>query len=395
MSHDSMHPVSRILVVHNSYRQRGGEDTVVAAEMALLRAHGHEVETYSRTNDSISELPAAQVAIGTLWSSQTTDELSRRITAFRPDIIHVHNTFPLVSPSLYWAAARQKVPVVQTLHNYRLLCPQAMLLRDNQVCEDCLGRLPWRGVLRRCYRGSTLQSAILGGMLVLHRSIGTYENKVTRYIALNRFSRDKFVQGGLPADRISVKPNFVDIPERAPVARSGALFVGRVATEKGIALLLQALDTVPGLHIDVVGNGPRMADIDAHPRARAHGILESAQVMEFMHRAAYLVMPSIWYEGFPLVLMEAFACGLPVIASRLGSMPELIEDGHTGLLFNPGSADDLAAKMAWAESHPEEMQRMGANARAEYVAKYTPDTNYEQLMTIYMAAVSDDARVQP
>ncbi|OGB22802.1 MAG: transferase [Burkholderiales bacterium RIFCSPLOWO2_02_FULL_57_36] len=383
-----MNSPCKVLVVHNKYRQRGGEDVVVDAEVRLLRERGHRVETYSRDNDSIEDLPRTTVALDTLWSSRTMVELDRRIVAFKPDVIHIHNTFPLVSPSLYWAAARKNVPVVQTLHNYRLLCPQAMLLRNNHVCEDCLGHSPWRSVVRRCYRDSAVQSAVLAGMLVLHRAIGTYDYKVTRYIALNRFSRDKFVEGGLPADRISIKPNFVDIPERPQTARSGALFVGRLSAEKGVALLLQALDRLPGLDIDVVGTGPEMGQVDSHPRANGLGMRHSAEVMERMHRAAYLVMPSIWYETFALVVLEAFACGLPVIASRLGSMQEFIEDGRTGLLFQSGSAEDLAAKIAWAEGHPDEMARMGRNARAEYVAKYTPNRNYEQLMSIYESALS-------
>jgi glycosyltransferase involved in cell wall biosynthesis len=389
-----MNSIPRVLIVHNSYRQRGGEDVVVDAELRLLREHGHVVATYSRDNDSIDNLPKTTVAMDTLWSSRTMVELDRRIAAFKPDVIHIHNTFPLVSPSLYWAAARRNVPVMQTLHNFRLLCPQAMFLRNDNVCEDCLGHSPWRSVMRSCYRDSAAQTAVLAGMLMLHRTIGTYDRKVTRYIALNRFSRDKFVEGGLPADRISIKPNFVDIPERPQTSRSGALFVGRLSAEKGISLLLQALDRLPGLDIDVVGTGPEAWQIDSHPRAHGVGMQHRAEVVERMHRAAYLVMPSIWYEAFPLVVLEAFACGLPVIAAHLGSMQEIIEDGRTGLLFEPRSSESLAAKIAWAEEHPAEMAQMGCNARAEYVAKYTPDRNYEQLMAIYESAVAGQKAIE-
>jgi glycosyltransferase involved in cell wall biosynthesis len=382
----------RVLVVHNRYRWRGGEDVVADAEVSLLREHGHEVETYCRDNDAIDHMPRVAVAHDTLWSSRTVDDLADRILSFRPDIVHVHNTFPLVSPSLFWVTARKSLPVVQTLHNFRLLCPQAMFLRDNHICEDCLGTTPWRGVVRRCYHESTAQSAVLAGMLVLHRAIGTYRRKVTRYIALNRFCHDKFVAGGLPAERISIKPNFVNIPPPAETTRNGGLFVGRLSPEKGIDLMLAALDRLPDTVIDVIGDGPETAHVQQHPRVRNAGARTHDDVLTRMRSAAYLVMPSIWYETFALVVVEAFACGLPVIASRHGAMQELIEEGRTGLLFTPGSADDLANKIAWAERNPAAMRRMGDNARDEYAAKYTPDNNYTQLMAIYRRAIDDKRR---
>lgn len=380
---------AKILVVHNSYRWRGGEDTVAEAEVSLLRENDHPVDIYCRHNDAIVEMPRVAVAQETLWSARTIDDLGLRIRAFKPDVIHVHNTFPLVSPSLFWVAARQRLPVVQTLHNFRLLCPQAMFLRNNQVCEDCLGTAPWRGVVRRCYRDSATQSAVLASMLTLHRALGTYRHKVTRYIALNRFCHDKFVEGGLPPERISIKPNFVAAPEPGIGPRSGALFVGRLSPEKGIEVLLDALDRLPDVMIDVLGEGPELERVRQHPRARYVGARERAEVFAKMQCASYLVMPSIWYETFALVLLEAFACGLPVIATRLGAMQELIDDGRTGLLFEPGSSEDLANKIAWAERHPEAMARMGRNARAEYVAKYTPDSNYQQLISIYDRAIAE------
>lgn len=379
----------RVLVVHNSYRWRGGEDVVAEAEISLLRENGHEVQTYSRHNNAIESMPRVAVAQETLWSLRTMDDLGRCVNTFNPDLIHVHNTFPLVSPSLFWAAARKGLPVVQTLHNFRLLCPQAMFLRNNQVCEDCLGTSPWRGVVRKCYRDSTAQSAVLVSMLTLHRALGTYRHKVTRYIALNRFCRDKFVDGGLPRERISIKPNFVDSPVLIDTPRAGGLFVGRLSQEKGTDVLLGALERLPGKIIDVIGEGPERERMQMHARLRSLGVKARSEIMEHMQRASYLVVPSIWYETFGLVLVEAFACGLPVIATRLGAMQELIDDGRTGLLFDPGSSVDLARKMTWAERHPEEMRRMGRNAREEYLEKYTPQRNYEQLMAIYRQALSD------
>lgn len=381
----------RVLIVHNAYRNRGGEDSVADAERALLANRGHEVALYCRHNDDVDESSRLGLLLDTLWSRRTVREAGAAIGGFRPDVIHVHNTFPLISPALYWTATRLGVPVVQTLHNFRLICPQAMLLRRGRVCEACLGRLPWRGVARRCYRGSTAQSAALAGMVALHRAMGTYRKKVARYIALNEFCRGKFVAGGLPADRIAVKPNFVDLPRETEGARAGGIFVGRLSPEKGIDVLLGALSQGAGPAMRVVGTGPEAGKLAGHPAVAALGWLSQAETLAEMRRAAYLVMPSMWYENFPRTLVEAFACGLPVIGSRLGAMAELIEDGRTGLLFRPGSAEDLAAKRAWADSHPREMRRMGEAARREYEAKYTADMNYKMLVDIYEEAIGDRA----
>jgi glycosyltransferase involved in cell wall biosynthesis len=234
-------PPARVLLVHNAYQQRGGEDAVVEAEAALLREHGHEVTLYTRHNDEVQGSSRLALARDTLWSPRTGRDLQALIGQHRPDVVHVHNSFPLVSPSVYWAAARAGLPVVQTLHNFRLLCPQALLLREGRICEDCVGRVPWRAVQHGCYRGSAVQSAAVAGMLQLHRGLGTWQRKVTLYIALNAFCRDKFIEGGLPAERIRIKPNFIDLPAPAPQPREGFLFVGRFSLEKGLAVLAQAL----------------------------------------------------------------------------------------------------------------------------------------------------------
>ena len=378
-------PPLKILVVHNAYQWRGGEDTVRNAEIEMLRNGGQHVETYDRDNADINDMPRVVAAKETLWSSKTTADVRARIREFQPDLIHAHNSFPLVSPSLYWEASRAGVPVIQTLHNFRLLCPQAMFLREDRVCEDCLGKLPWRGVVHRCYRESAAQSAVVATMLGVHRAIGTFDRKVTRYIALNRFCRDKFVEGGLPAERISIKPNFVAVAVAAydEAPRSGALFVGRLSREKGIKVLLEALRLLPNRHIDMIGVGPLQAEVEAHDQVRSLGARTHPEVLSAMRRAAYLVLPSVWHEVMPLSVVEAFACGLPVIGSRSGALRELIDDGLTGLLCEPGDARDLADKIAWADAHPAVMQEMGRNARADYLDKYTPERNFEQLMAIY------------
>jgi glycosyltransferase involved in cell wall biosynthesis len=379
----------KILIAHNAYQRRGGEDVVVDREIALLRAHGHEVEFYQRHNDELQIISWPVAAVSAIWSQRSVDELDRLCNTFQPDVIHVHNTLPLISPSLYWIAARRNVPVVQTLHNFRLLCPQAMLLRAGKMCEDCIGKVPWRAITRKCYRESAVQSAVLSGMLVAHRLLGTYRERVTRYIALNTLSRDKFIDSGLPEKLFRIKPNFVEsdtVPDWEN--RKGGIFIGRLSFEKGLHVLIDAVRKLNGGSIRVVGAGPLEDIVQQAFHDGYLGFKPPEQVFKLLRAAQFLVAPSTCYETFPLVAVEAFACGTPIIASRHGGLGELITDDVTGLLFNPADATDLAAKIAWAESHPERMLEMGRAARAEYDAKYTPKRNYRILMDIYEEAIA-------
>lgn len=384
-----MSTLPRVLFAHNAYQHKGGEDSVVTEEIALLESRGHQVDIFSRHNDDIAAFSSLAVASQTLWSSRTMHDLAARVDSFRPDIIHVHNTFPLISPSLYWAAERAGVPVVQTLHNFRLLCLNALFLRNGQVCEDCLGHLPWRGVRHACYRGSAAASAALAGMLMLHRGLGTYRNKVARYIALNEFCRSKFIEGGLPAERVVVKPNFVDFDAPESVPRAGFLFVGRLSVEKGVATLARAMTLLPDARLRVAGDGPEAAVLGDVTGVTRLGSLPGDAVRQEMNHAAALVVPSICYENFPRTMAEAFACSLPVIASRIGALEDIVRDGETGLLFDPGNPHDLADRMAWAQAHPEEMATMGRNARAQYEAEFSGEVNYRCLMEIYDGVLAE------
>ena len=379
-----------ILFVHNAYQNFGGEDAVVEMEIALLRSHGHAVRLYQRHNDELQALSAATAAASALWSRRTAREVDAVCTDFLPDLIHVHNTFPLISPSIYWTAARKRIAVVQTLHNFRLLCAQGTFLRQGTVCEDCLGRSPWRAVVRKCYRESVPQSAVLAGMLSAHRLAGTYRTRITRYIALSAFSRARFIAGGLPAQRLRIKPNFVDgtlLPGRGQ--RGGGLFVGRLSNEKGIGTLLGAVRQGGAARIEAIGAGPLQAAVERELGDSYLGFRARAEIMQKMRSASFLIVPSMCLEQLPTTILEAFASGLPVIASRLGALPNIVEDGVTGLLFNPGDEVDLAKKIAWADAHGEQMQQMGRAARAEYEAKYTPSINYQMLIDIYDEAIAE------
>lgn len=378
----------KILVAHNAYHYRGGEDTVVDAEIALLRRNGHEVLLYRRDNADISNIPRWRAAIDTFWSRRTVDEIDRLQCGFRPDVIHAHNTFPLISPSLYGIAQRLRVPVVQTLHNFRLVCPQAMLIRNGQSCTDCVGHWPWRGVMHRCYRDSLAQTAVTAGMLSLHRLAGTWRDRVNRYIVLNKMCRDIFTDGGLPPQRMSIKPNFVEpcgVPDWE--ARDGGVFVGRLSPEKGLETLARAMQRLPGTRIDVYGKGPLQELAERSEGLCYRGFAGGDALRKRIGSAAFLVMPSTGMESFGLAAIEAFACGTPVIASRQGGLREIIEHRRNGLLVAPGDAEDLAWAIDYAQTHPEEMRRMGMEAYQAYLAHYTPERNYETLMRIYDEAL--------
>lgn len=382
----------RVLLVHSRYRRPGGEDVAYDAERELLRRHGHEVREYVDHNDRVAGIGPVRLAAGTVWSRQSRRRIAAALRAACPDVVHFHNTFPLISPSGYAACRAEGVPVVQTLANYRLLCPGANLVRDGRPCEACVGRaVPWPGVVHRCYRSSGAATAAVASMIAVHRFLGTWVRMVDVFVAPTAFAARKFVEGGLPAERVRVKPNFVD-PDPGPGRHEGgfALFAGRLSKEKGVETLLRAWGRLgrEAPPLKVVGAGPleRAAPGGAPPRVEFLGWRGRDEVLALMREARLLVFPSECYESFGLALVEAYATGLPVVASRLGAMAELVEDGRTGLLFEAGDADDLAGRVAWAWSHGDELARMGRNARAAYEARYTAAANHARLLEIYAAA---------
>lgn len=387
--------VRKVLIVHNRYRVRGGEDAVVDAEAALLAARGHPVLRYEAHNDSAQTMASLPLAARTIWSRDAHRELAALAAAERPDIVHIHNTFPLISPAAVHAAAGAAAAVVQTLHNFRLVCPQGQFLRRGRLCEDCLGRTPpWPGVLHGCYRGSRAATAPIAAMLTAHRAMGTWK-RVDAFIALSEFARAKLVEGGLPADRMHVKPNFVD-PDPGPGAHDGdfLLFVGRLSAEKGVGTLLEgwrlAAEGLRGKRLLMVGDGP-LAGVVGPAAAALSGLhwlghRSREDVLRLMGQARALVFPSITYENFPGVVAEAYARGLPVIGSRLGSIAEMVEEGGTGILFTAGDPASLAGAMRRALGSRVDMARMGGNARRRYESRYTAEHGYRRLMEVYGAA---------
>jgi len=388
----------------------------VHTEKALLRAAGHRVVECIRDNAEIARYglwEKGTLGLRTVWAWDSYRDIRALIRREKPDVAHFHNTFPLISPAAYYACRDAGVPVVQTLHNYRLLCPAATFYRDGRVCEECVEHGLWRGLMHGCYRQSRAATAVTAAMLAVHRWLGTWSKMVDCYIALTEFARAKFIEGGLPAEKIVVKPNFVypdpmarnqssvisgqcsasgnpESPIPNPQPPRYALFVGRLSPEKGVRTLVAAWGRLNNrVPLEIVGDGPLRPELEAcasrHGLSNVlfHGQRTTDYVLAALRRSRFLVFPSECYEGMPRTILEAFACGVPVIASRLGAMQEIVADGRTGLHFTAGDADDLAAKVEWAWTHPEEMRAMGRAARAEYEAKYTAERNYQLLLTIY------------
>lgn len=381
----------RILIAHNSYKQAGGEDTVFANETALLRRAGHDVETLAVSNDAIALwTDRLKTAVTASYNPQGRALMTDRIKRFRPEVVHVHNFFPRLSPAIFDACGQASVPVVWTLHNFRVTCANALLLRDSRPCEECLGKVPLAAVRHRCYRGSTLASLSLASMIWTNRLRGTWRSRIDRFIALTDFARNKFIAAGLPADRIRVKPNFADDPFGTDGAKvgeprtGGALFVGRLSAEKGADVLVAAWQDLD-FPLTVMGDGPERSALEAAapPHVRFMGHCEKASVQREMRQAALLIVPSIWYEMFPMTVVEAMACGTPVIASRIGALAEIIEDGRTGYHFNPSDPSDLVRVVRMALSDPARLAEIGANARAHFEARLSPAASLGMLETIY------------
>ncbi len=390
----------KILQTHNYYQQPGGEKAVFDAEKFLLESHGHEVIRYTLHNDAIKNMPIRQVVRKSFWNHHVYQQIRTIITAEKPDLLHSHNTWPLMSPALFYASQNMGVPVVQTLHNYRLFCPSSThFYRDNVICELCLNSpLPRNGVRYACYRNSRSQTLNLTLSVSFHHWIKTWNQKVDVYIALTDFARRKYIEGGLSADKIMVKPNIVFPDLDLPAAQDKGNYVchvGRMSADKGIFTMLKAWQHLPHIPLRIFGDGPLMAEmkkfVAAHQISSVDiaGRLPYAEIVPIIKGAQFLVFPSENYEGFPMTIAESFACGTPVVGSKLGAMAEIIADQHTGLHFTPGNPEDLAAKVDWAWQHPAEMAAMGKAARCEFETKYAADKNYQLLMTIYQRAISN------
>lgn len=366
------------------------------AEGRLLEDRGHSVLRYTVSNDAVGELSLPILAAKTVWNGQASADLARLVEDEKVDVVHFHNTLPLVSPAGYHGARKAGAAVVQTLHNYRLICPGSLLYRDGEVCEKCIGkRFAVAGVRHGCYRGSRAASAAVATMTATHRAKGTWRNTVDRYIAITNFAKEKFVRGGLPEEKISVKPNFLfKDPGEGAGAGGYALFVGRLDKAKGLNTLLEAwsaerASTLPRLI--VVGEGALEPDLRAaHDEGRLEwrGWQDREDVLLLMRDAGVLLFPSRVYEGgTPMSIVEAFASGLPVVAANMGTMQSMIEPDATGMLVPPGDASAFADAAVSILSDPNRYAEMRSAVRRCYEDHYAADRNYRLLTQIYEEAI--------
>jgi glycosyltransferase involved in cell wall biosynthesis len=388
----------KVFLVHNYYQLPGGEDRVFAQERELLQSHGHEVVTYERSNNEMlgsSRLERLRLPKKTVWAKDSYHEVLTLLRKERPQVVHVHNTFVQVSPSIFAACREVGVPVVQSLHNFRLLCPSATFFRDGRICEDCRVSGLWQSVRHGCYRQSRCATATIAIMLTVHRMARTWLDAVTTFIALSEFSRRKFIEGGFPDAKVRVKPNFVSPdPGERNEAGDDAVFVGRLSPEKGLKNLLRAWGQLRlPVNLRIYGDGPLRGELEQMAydlklsRVTFLGHVGHTDTQAAIKNARFLILPSECYENFPLTIIEALSCGTPVICSRLGAMQEIVADGSTGLHFTPGNPEDLAEKVTWAFEHPRQVKDMGKAGRHDYEQKYTAESNYDSLMSIYHHAI--------
>lgn len=380
----------KLLLCHNYYQHRGGEDESFEAEADLLEAHGHEVIRYTLHNDVINTMGRLEVARRTLWNGDVYRQLRQLIRREQPVLMHCTNIFPLISPSAYYAARAESIPVVQSLRNYRLLCSNGLFLRKGRICESCLGPaflLP--GILHGCYRNSRLASTVVAAMITAHKALGTWKRAVDLYFTPSEFTRTKYIEAGWPADKIAVKSCFVD-PDPGPGAGQGgyAAFVGRLSPEKGLDTLLSAWSRLPRpIPLKIIGDGPLAGDVQAamrtNPAIQWLGRKPLPEVLEILGDATCMVMPSRVYETLGRTILEAFSRGTPTIASRLGAMAGVVDDGRTGYLFTAGDADDLAAAVQRLFADSAGLPRMREAARQDFEQKYTATLTYHGLIDLY------------
>ena len=379
-----------ILLIHNQYQQLGGEDSIVATEAELLESYGHQVYRYQVDNHQLKEMNPVAITKATLWNSKIYQEIRRLIKKVKPQVAHFHNTFPLISPAAYYAAQAEGVPVVQTIHNFRLLCANALFFREGKVCEECLIKNnPLPGIVHSCYRNSRTASVAATLTVKLHSLIGTWAKAIDTFIVYSHFAHKKLVQGGLPAEKIAFKTNFIyPVPKIGDGSGNYALFVGRLAPEKGTKVMLKAWEELGHkIPLKIVGDGPLAPQVATVAKNISGvewlGRKPLSEVYQLMRKASFLIIPSEWYETFGRVGIEALATGTPLLTSNIGALSELVEPNCNGLLFNPGDANDLTNKAKLLIENPLKLIQMRQAARQSFEAQYLASDNYQRLMEIY------------
>jgi glycosyltransferase involved in cell wall biosynthesis len=386
----------KVLFVHNFYQQFGGEDSAAIAERNLLESNGDEVLCFTRHNDEIKSYSFWEKAAfipRTMYSHRTEREIRNAVGDFQPKVAFVHNVYPLISPSLYHTLHSLKVPIVQVVHDFRPFCPNGWFYIDGQICERCKFGNYLHAVKHRCYKDSYGLSALYSAVLAGNRMAGMTD-KVAAYVCLTNFYKQKMLEVGLPENKIYVRPNFIDpaafAPDRsAPGSGEYALYLGRLSPEKGPLTVLRAFEDLPDVPLKIVGTGPLEAEMKQYIRDKNLGHVEmvgfksGADKWRMIKNALFAIIPSECYENFPMVSLEYFSGGKPIIASNLGGLPHIVEEGKTGLLYRPGDAADLVEKIRYLLSHPAQIAEMGTRGRQLAETRYGPQESYSSLMNIF------------
>ncbi len=386
----------KILLIHNQYQHRGGEDTVLESELKLLEKMGETVETLLFNNDDInSTISKIKFGLYSFYNPNSSRLLKEKINTFQPDIIHVHNFFPIASPSLFYVANDKKIPIVMTLHNYRLLCPNAMFFREGQVCENCISKsFALDGVIHGCYRDSKLQTLFLASMTWFHKKNGTWQNRIDKYIALTHFAKNKFLDSSLKLNdsKIEIKPNFVVDHGFELEKEEYCLFVGRLSKEKGIDILLNAFQGSTR-KLMIIGTGPMLETVEEYSKKYDNIEYLGFQSIDFiigkLKKAKALIFTSIWYEGMPMTILESFSTGTPVLCGDIGGPAEIVDNERTGLLYKAGDNVELQSKIEKLYNEPELHTALCKNARKEFEEKYSEEKNYTQLISIYKKVIDE------
>jgi glycosyltransferase involved in cell wall biosynthesis len=381
----------KILFLHNRYLISGGEDISTDAEIQLLRDYGHQVDSYYISNQEIADKSKVKLFIRTIWSLSSYKELKRLIRLKKYDIIHVQNFFPLLSPSVFYAARSQGVKIVMSVRNYRLVCPNALLFVNGEVCTKCLGHtFPYMSVIKKCYKSSRLSSMAVASMLSVHNLLNTWNGKVDGFICISEFVKSQLILGGIHEDKLHVKYNFLkSLPIRANTERSGFLYVGRLSTEKGIDTMLEAFIQLSSSHpqaiLTIIGEGPLSAYVEdaslKYDNIIFIGRKHISEVYEIMSTARFLMFPSKWHEPFGRTIVESFAAGTPVIGASVGGVTELVKDGYNGFLFEGSNTESLKSVLIKALDY--NIDELSVNSRQCYTESYTPVVNYSQVISIY------------
>jgi glycosyltransferase involved in cell wall biosynthesis len=394
----------KIVMVHNYYQYRGGEDTATESLVTMLGGLGHKVTLLTENNDRINNFnkqEKLELFLNTSWNKKAEQQLRSQLSTLKPDLLHVHNFFPLFSPGIHSAAKSLNIPTIQHLHNFRLGCLNGYLYRQQNICELCVGNNPWRGVMYRCYRNSLPASLAVWNMITFNRWHQTWLTDVDTFIAPSRFAAEKLIQIGIPSNRLHIHPNLIldPLPNQTcpPLPEIPTfLYVGRLSPEKGVIKLLEAWQKLnqPQWQLQIVGDGPEKANLEDFSREKqlinVHftGYQSQSGVIAAIKQATVIIVPSQWYETFGRVVIEAFACGRTVLVSNLGALTELVTEGETGFLLNPDELTTWVERLKWCGENPAAIQRMGQKARQSYLANYSLEVNYQQLLAIYQTVLN-------